>query len=185
MEDRYMIKSLKRNPHKREELLRKLKPLIIKSIRKYYNDFSQFEDLVQQGYEVILKGINEFDEEKDVNFLGFIKMKLKFYYLDKHKYKKEKSSSLNKPIGEDGDEILDLIPDNDKSPLDKVLEKERKVRLRKAIAILTPRQKKIIIYYYIKNKSIKEISRILKISYRTVINTKTTALKKLRKQMEN
>jgi len=180
-----MTKSFKRNPHKREELLRKLKPLIIKSIRKYYNDFSQFEDLVQQGYEVILKGINEFDEEKDVNFLGFIKMKLKFYYLDKHKYRKKKPSSLNKPIGEDGDEILDLIPDNDKSPLDKVLEKERKVRLRKAIAILTPRQKKIIIYYYIKNKSIKEISRILKISYRTVINTKTTALKKLRKQMEN
>ena len=55
MEDRYMIKSLKRNPHKREELLRKLKPLIIKSVRKYYNDFSQFENLVQQGYEVILK----------------------------------------------------------------------------------------------------------------------------------
>ena len=165
--------------------MRKLKPLIIKSIRKYYNDFSQYEDLLQQGYEVILNGIDEFDEEKDVNFLWFIKMKLKFYYLDKHKYKKEKPSSLNKPIGEDGDEILDLIPDNDKSPLDKVLEKERKVRLRKAIATLTPRQKKIIIYYYIKNKNIKEISRILKISYRTVINTKTTALKKLRKQMEN
>ena len=123
--------------------------------------------------------------KKDVNFLGFIKMKLKFYYLDKHKYKKEKPSSLNKPIGEDGDEILDLIPDNDKSPLDKVLEKERKARLRKAMKVLTQRQRKIIIYYYIKNKSIKEISRILKISYRTVINTKTTALKKLRKQMEN
>ena len=43
------------NVHKKEELLRKLKPLIIKSIRKYYNDFSQFENLVQQGYEVILK----------------------------------------------------------------------------------------------------------------------------------
>ena len=104
-----MTKSFKRNPHKREELLRKLKPLIIKSIRKYYNDFSQYEDLLQQGYEVILSGIDEFDEEKDVNFLWFIKMKLKFYYLDKHKYKKEKSSSLNKPIGEDGDEILDLM----------------------------------------------------------------------------
>jgi len=173
------------NVHKKEELLRKLKPLIIKSIRKYYNDFSQFEDLIQQGYEVILKGINEFDEKKDVNFLGFIKMKLKFYYLDKHKYRKEKPSSLNNPIGEDGDEILDLIPDMDKSPLDKVLEKERKARLRKAMKVLTQRQRKIIIYYYMKNKSIKEISHILKISYRTVINTKTTALKKLRKQMEN
>ena len=173
------------NVHKKEELLRKLKPLIIKSIRKYYNDFSQYEDLLQQGYEVILNGIDEFDEEKDVNFLWFIKMKLKFYYLDKHKYKKEKPSSLNKPIGEDGDEILDLIPDTDKSPLDKVLEKERKTHLRKAMRVLTQRQRKIIIYYYIKNKSIKEISRILKISYRTVINTKTTALKKLRKQMEN
>ena len=180
-----MTKSFKRNPHKREELLRKLKPLIIKSIRKYYNDFSQYEDLLQQGYEVILSGIDEFDEEKDVNFLWFIKMKLKFYYLDKHKYKKEKPSSLNKPIGEDGDEILDLIPDNDKSPLDKVLEKERNARLRKAMKVLTQRQRKVVIYYYMKNKSIKEISRILKISYRTVINTKTTALKKLRKQMEN
>ena len=81
--------------------------------------------------------------------------------------------------------ILNLIPDTDKSPLDKVLEKERNARLRKAMKVLTQRQRKVVIYYYMKNKSIKEISRILKISYRTVINTKTTALKKLRKQMEN
>ena len=179
-----MTKSFKRNPHKREELLRKLKPLIIKSIRKYYNDFSQYEDLLQQGYEVILNGIDEFDEEKDVNFLWFIKMKLKFYYLDKHKYRKKKPSSLNKPIGEDGDEILDLIPDMDKSSLDKVLGKERKSRLRKAMRVLTQRQRKVVIYYYMKNKSIKEIYHILKISYRTIINTKTTALKKLRKQLQ-
>ena len=105
-----MTKSFKRNPHKREELLRKLKPLIIKSIRKYYNDFSQYEDLLQQGYEVILSVIEEFDEEKDVNFLWFIKMKLKFYYLDKYKYRKEKPSSLNKPIGENGNQIQNFIP---------------------------------------------------------------------------
>ncbi len=102
-----LFKSVKDgNDHKKEELLMKLKPLIIKSIRRYCNKFSQYEDLIQQGYEVILKGIDSFDEKRDVIF-----------------------------------------------------------------------------YYYIKNKSIREISDILKISYRTVINTKTTALKKLKKQL--
>ena len=79
---------------------------------------------------------------------------------------------------------MDLIPDMDKSSLDKVLGKERKSRLRKAMRVLTQRQRKVVIYYYMKNKSIKEIYHILKISYRTIINTKTTALKKLRKQLQ-
>ena len=79
---------------------------------------------------------------------------------------------------------MDLIPNTDKSSLDKVLEKERKSCLRKAMRVLTQRQRKVVIYYYMKNKSIKEIYHILKISYRTIINTKTTALKKLRKQLQ-
>ena len=181
-----LFKSVKGgNDHKKEELLMKLKPLIIKSIRRYCNKFSQYEDLIQQGYEVILKGIDSFDEKRDVNFLGYIKMLLKFHYLKKLKdnYKEKRIFSLNEHIGEEEDEMLDLIPSMDKSPLDKILDKEEKIHLKKAMSILTKRQRDVIFYYYIKNKSISEISDILKISYRTVINTKTTALKKLKKQL--
>ena len=65
--------------------------------------------------------------------------------------------------------------------LEKVMSKEQH---RKAISKLSKREKQIINLLYIEEKSVEEISRILKISNKTILNTRNNALNKLRKDME-
>ncbi len=165
----------------KEELVFKLKPLIMASIRRYYNKIEEYDDLVQEGYEMILEGIEEFDETKGSHFLGYIKLKLKYHYLNKHR-EKENHYSLNEPIGDGELEILDTIEGQEVDPLDNLLQLELQEDLRKSINSLTKRQKQIIIEFYINQLSIGEIAEKLNISYRTVVNTKTNAINNLKKQ---
>lgn len=169
-----------RNGDKRacEKLLVKLKPLIINSIRRYYNDYSLYDDLIQDGFETIIRCVKDFNESRGVNFLGYVKVELKFLYLNKHKEKK--TFSLNETVGEDGVELIDLLEDNKLDPLENYLELEEKEFVMEALSILTKRQREVMVLYYLQENSIGEIANMLGISYRTVVNIKVNALKKLK-----
>lgn len=160
----------------KEDLLSKLYPLVISSIRRYYKKKNDYEDLIQEGYEIILKCIEDYDPKRKVHLLGYIKTMLKYHYLNKHREKT--ALSLNEPL-EDG-EMVDLVVGDEKDPLDMLVEREECTILKKSIETLTPRQKKVIIDFYIKNLSISEIAENMGISYRTVVNLKANGLKKLK-----
>lgn len=165
----------------KEKLLFKLKPLILASIRRYYNKSKEYDDLIQEGYGLILEGIEEYNPDKNVYFLGYIKLKLKYHYLNKHKEKQ--LYSLNEPIGDGELEVLDLIEGDDISPLDNVIGKEEKIILINELNSLSKREKQIIIEFYINYLSLGEIADKLGISYRTVANTKSNGINKLKKRM--
>jgi len=165
----------------KQSLLLKLNPLIISSIRRYYNNYSQYEDLMQEGYEEILKCIVDYDENRGVNFLGYVKVQLKFLYLNKHKEKK--TFSLNEKLGEDGVELIDLL-EGEENPLEEYLTNESKETLIDALSKLTERQREVLILFYIDELSIGEISKKLGISYRTVVNTKARALQLCQKNCQ-
>lgn len=177
-----LILSKKGDLESKESLTLKLKPLILSSIRRYYNRIDLYDDLIQEGYEIILRAIEDYDPHRKVNFLGYVKVLLKYHYLDKHKEKQIRS--LNVEIDEKGTEIMDLIQeDQDEGPEARAMDRELKDELKDALRHLTNRQKEVVIYFYIRRLSIGEISHRLGISYRTVVNTKTIAIKKLRKRM--
>lgn len=69
----------------------------------------------------------------------------------------------------------------DNPEIEKIMSKEKH---KKAISKLSKREKQIISLLYIEEKSIEEISELLKISSKTIANTKNNALNKLRKDME-
>jgi RNA polymerase sporulation-specific sigma factor len=166
----------------KQKILELLYPLIISSIRRYYNKSNEYEDLIQGGREVILYCINNFDETKGVHFLGYIKTRLRYFYLNKHNEKL--TISLNAKVGEDNEEeIVDLLKSDIENPLESLLRLEEKMILQDALSTLTTRQGEIIIDFYFENLTLDEISKKLDISYRTVVNTKTAALNKLRKQL--
>lgn len=167
----------------KEEIIKCLNPLIYTSIKRYYNKGSDYEDLMQQGRLLVLECIENHDNSKGAYFLGYVKLMLKYLYLNKHKEKKV--NSLNESIGKDGeDELIDLLESKELGLLDQYLGVEESLELRQALSSLTDRQREVIIYFYIENLSIPEISKKLNITYRTVINTKTNALVKLRKFLE-
>jgi RNA polymerase sporulation-specific sigma factor len=55
--------------------------------------------------------------------------------------------------------------------------------IRYALASLTERQREVIIYFYFEGYSIPEIAKRMGVTYRTIVNTKTNALEKMKRQM--
>lgn len=165
-----------------EEIINKLQPLIISSIRRYYNNVKEFEELIQEGNLMILESLKDYDFDKGVHFLGYIKSNLKYLYLNKHKRKIH--LSLNEPLGDGELEMIDFLVSDAQPVLDILLEDEINLKLKEALEKLTERQREIIILYYVKNMSMDDIGNKLGISYRTVVNIKTKALENLRKLMK-
>jgi RNA polymerase sporulation-specific sigma factor len=156
-----------------------MKPLIINSIRRYYNNIQLYDDLIQEGYEIILEGVRNFDDTRGVYFLGYIKSLLKYHYLNKHREKYV--ISLNTPIGENEEELMDILESNEVDPLDNIIQTEEYKELRNSFSLLTERQRKVVVLFYSCRMPIGKIAEKLGISYRTVVNTKTAAIQKLKK----
>ena len=163
------------------DILDRLKPLLISSIRRYFNDYRQYDDLIQDGNLMVVESINDFDPSKGVHFLGYIKSKLRFMYLNKHKIRVH--SSLNKTIGEGSVEIVDLLVSEGKDIVQMLADDEDLNILKRTMDKLTKRQRQVIELYYIEGMSMVDIAGLLGLSYRTIINTKVVSLDKLKREI--
>lgn len=175
----YIIRqSIKGDKNYQEILLKMLNPLIYKNIYIYYEPKNPLvEDLVQEGYIVILKSLKEY-EPNNAHFLYFIKIKLYYFYKNYYRnYIKRRHISI--------ENIKYKIQQrNFNSPLDILILKEERSTLKKCMKELSPKEQEILFLYYFREFSMGEISKKLNISYRASINIKGNAIKKLRKMME-
>lgn len=180
--DDLLQKARKGDVESSQNLLKELNPLIIASIKRYYNKIADYEDLIQEGRVVVLECIRNYDDTKDVYFLGYVKTMLKFLYLNKHKEKV--LISLNTTIGEDEDEeLIDILESEEVEILEEILKAEELKQIRYALSLLTERQREVIIYFYFEGYSIQEIAKKMGVTYRTIVNTKVKALEKMRRQL--
>ena len=166
----------------KREIVMNLQPLLVSSIRKYYNIREEYEDSMQDGNLLILECIETYDYGQGVYFLAYIKSKLMYLYLNKNKIKKH--ASLNERLEDGEGEVIDLIQSEDMDILERLILSQGNMDLYNAYEKLSEREKQIISLFYIKGDNMKEISEELEISYRTVVNTKTNAIAKLRKYLE-
>lgn len=156
-----------------EILLNKLKPLIYKNVNKYIDlNPSLKEDFIQEGYALILESLKTYDATRNVHFLYYVKTKLNYYYKNYFKNEYKQHMSLLSQNQVDTYSLFDL---------DNVIEKEKNKHLLESIKKLNAEQQKILYLYYYKKLSLKEISSILHMPYRTVIGKKNSAIKKLKK----
>ena len=162
-------------------ILERLKPLIISSIRKYKQDWNDYEDLIQEGRVMVLICIKDYNPNINVPFLGYVKSRLKYLYLNKAKVRKD--LSLNEKFGEDGEEYLELL-ESDENIVEGILEKELCESLHRVIQTLPKREIEVLCDFYFNDLTITQISKKYNTTYRTVLNQKTNALKKLRERME-
>lgn len=162
------------------DLINMLEPLIISSIKKYCPLPKEYEDLHSDCVLVILWCLENFDGKR--SFLKYVKSYLKYYLLDTFKYLKNEPQrdSVNN-LGED---LLNYIED-DFNLEESLIKKTDKQILNEAINSLAKRQREIIILYYYKDMSLKNISQKLKISKWTVVAAKKQALDKLKKKLED
>ncbi len=165
----------------KQEVLERLRPLVMASIRKYYFGSESYEDLLQEGYLKILVEIGRFDGERGVPFLGFIKQQLRYFYMDKGR-KKISALSLNNLIveGDGVTEFIEMVRDDGPGIEDLLMGKEMHFALGQALGVLTEKQKKVLLLHYGHGMSLVKIADRLGVHYQTVIKTKDAALRKLK-----
>lgn len=165
----------------KQEILERLRPLIISSIRNYYFGREAYEDLLQAGYVKILAEIGRFDEKRGIPFLGFIKQQLKYFYMDKGRREIPELSLNNLSLeGDSVIEFIDWIPDGRPAIEDLLISKEAYFALGQALALLTDKQKRILLLHYGQGLSWIKIADHLEVHYQTVIKTKDAAIRRIR-----
>lgn len=163
-----------------ELLLKRLTPLIYKNIYKYYQPSNPVtEDLLQEGYIIILQSLKEYDAKRNVHFLQYVKIRLFYFYVNYYKksikYSTLSIESLNRREKEIKSDTLNHI--------DAIILNDEKATLYKCMNELSQKEQTILNLFYFQQLSIKQISEKLHLKYRTVINMKSNAIKKLRKMM--
>lgn len=172
-------KALKGQEKAIEEVLIALEPLIKASIKKYYYRKDIFEELVMDGKYEVYKALRTYDKTKGVHILGYIKTYLRYFYLNKNKERKEISLDQE---NEEGLRMIDLIESKEDLEGD-YIRKESYEFLRKSMESLTESEREVIEMFYLYSMSISQIAEKRGNSYRTIVNTKTRALIKLKKKI--
>ncbi len=157
-------------------ILESFRPLVLASIKKYYYGSRDFEDLVQEGYLTILEAIRDYDPARQVYFRGFLKSRLAYCYLNMNK--EPEPVSLNQEAFP-GLEFIDLLV-SDEDLLERIVDLEGDQELYRAYEGLSKREKQVVSQFYFLDRNMYEISQDLGIAYRTVVNTKVNALRRMR-----
>ncbi len=180
----HLQKARESNKESMEWILDKLNPLIISTVKKYFYRINDFEELLQEGRLVILECIQTYDQTKGTYFLGYAKQMLIYYFLDKNKEKF--IFSLNEKIGPENEdlEIIDLLVSDEEQAIDLIISLEMRKEIVDALQSITLKQRQVVIDFYYGNMKIDDIAKKYDVSYRTVVNTKQTALRKLREILE-
>ena len=162
----------------RRRIIEDAHPLIIASIKKYAIWKDEFEDLYQEGALKILELLEEYDDEKGVDIFYYLKLHLRFFYLNYARYEKD-LLSLNTSCG-DGVSFEETLVDDGASVQDMILEKMNNESLYKLIENLEDEESYIIKQLYFERKTLDTLSKELGISKSKLFRKKDKILKAFR-----
>ena len=165
----------------KERILKDVHPLIVASINKYAGGKDEFEDLYQEGVTRVLELLDVYDEGKGVNVFYYLKLHLKYFYLNYGRYDK-KTISLNTPVYEGlemGDLIIDEKPEVEKTVLDSMTREN----VYKALKELPEEDRYIIEELFMKCRTLNDLAKELVISRTSLFRRKERILHYLKKQI--
>ena len=185
----YMIEE--DNEDAKELMIKKYEPLITKYAKKYYqknkNCGLELEDYIQEGYCAVYFAYKKYDSSKDNLFYTYvdlcIRCKIRSLYLKHNRLKNKalnESISLYGTLNNDDDTIyLDVLMDkNALLPESELEKKEEQERLKNAIYELSLKEACVLEMYY-NGFTLKDISRLLDMKYRSTIQIMSRIKKKL------
>ena len=156
-----------------ENIVKAYEPLILSSMEKYYA-IGNFEEGLQEARLEILEAILDYDGR--IHFGGYLKSRLRFYFLNKNNTKREF------PV--DSQEVFEKVLPSKKNLEEDFLFREDVKQLRQGFKELTPRQREVLQLLYFKNYKYREVAEYLGISVASVQTHNKRALEKLKQWME-
>ena len=170
-----------------EELIKRYKKSVINVIYRFLGDRDEAEDLALEVFLRVYKSVKRYRvEAKFSTWLYKIALNLSLSELNKRR--KHFSISLNAPITTDKGrprELIDELADPSPSPEKILEEKERNFLIKKAIGLLPPGQRMVIILQIYEGLSYKEISKILGCSVKSVESRLYRARISLKKRLQS
>jgi RNA polymerase sigma factor (sigma-70 family) len=160
-----------------EQLLSRFKPLIYATIKRHHTG-SEWEDMLQSAALFLLEGIKDYDAQTGIPFLAYIKTKLNFdiYNLCR---RQRNIMSYHLTIGKDDPDPLSGLVDESADIQLQVLRNEQINALHEALSELQPRHREVIVLYFFKNLTLKEIAKRMGISYKTAQRYKARGMERL------
>lgn len=167
----------------KKTILEKAHPLIISSINKYAISKDEFEDLYQEGAMVILESLEKYDESKGVDLFCYLKMQLKYYYLNYGRYNK-KTISIYEPIGE-GIDIADTLVDESSYVEDSILSNIEVKEAYKALMDLSYEERYIVRESIMRHRTLDDLAKELGMSRTTLFRKKKCIIKRLSDKLKD
>lgn len=92
--------------------------------------------------------------------------------------------SLSQRVGEEDDTVLDFIPADEETPLEKIEKSDLKGIILKELEKLSERHKLVLMLYYFEDMSYQEIADILNVSVSRISQMHTEVINKLKKKIK-
>ncbi|NLZ28968.1 MAG: sigma-70 family RNA polymerase sigma factor [Firmicutes bacterium] len=190
-----------------EQLLLKLRPMVLGLVRRFTYTYHDADDLEQVGYMGLLKAIERFDPALGVKLTTYavkwIMGEIRMYLRRGHNLLRGpsagKASSLSALAAVKGVSPEEAAIESEyprpvfpgteqlaQMPSDEVLEEEyvRKTWLKEALLTLSPTERKIIFYRYFKEKSQQEVASLLGYSQKQVSRLEIKVLQRMKETMK-
>lgn len=169
-------KNQKREEEKKElltKILSALKPMLLARCSYYFGYTT--EDLIQMGYARMIELLDEYDPSRtEVPVLGYLNRMIACYYF-----------SLNRKMRKDRERLLSFEQETLESVF--VAEDAPKYEYdwKKILSVLNEKEYRIVTEHILKKKTLKTLSHRMHISYPYAKKLKSSALKKLRYQLQS
>ena len=168
-----------------EEVIDRVKPLIYSAVRRYISRWDK-DDLYQEACLTVMECIRDFDPQKGVPFLTYVKKKVNFRLFNASRCRRLVLSLEQRFTVEEGEgrTLEEMLVGTEPGVEEQILLRMEKKRLYDAIEKLSPKQKRVILMHFFEGLKYKDIARMGKNHYKSVLRIKDRALSSLRKNLE-
>ena len=145
------LKVIEGDPVATEKLVKSNLRFVISVAKQYQNQGLPLSDLISEGNLGLIKAAHKFDPTKGFRFISYAVHWVKQSIIQSLSVMNFPTcGSLNEKINEDGDEVLDITPDNSfiRPDEDVYCDEVLKSELNNTLSILSDRERKIIEMYF-------------------------------------